>query len=103
MAFRLTVQRLARHDVNPHLIKLWKVHKPMDGQVRVTGSCGLFILWCALAGCWRWYDAARHHEKNVIICLSPRLLNFRTRRWCGRSLPSSRTSWAPSSRRTPLR
>jgi len=33
MSFRRTLQSFARYDVNPHLVKLWKVHKPTDGQV----------------------------------------------------------------------
>mmetsp|Transcript_88798 Transcript_88798/g.177578 ORF Transcript_88798/g.177578 Transcript_88798/m.177578 type:complete len:95 (+) Transcript_88798:111-395(+) len=33
MSFRRTIQTFARYDVNPHLVKLWKAHKPTDGQV----------------------------------------------------------------------
>ena len=33
MAFRRALALGARYDVNPHLVKLWKVHKPTQGQV----------------------------------------------------------------------
>mmetsp|Transcript_53257 Transcript_53257/g.121397 ORF Transcript_53257/g.121397 Transcript_53257/m.121397 type:complete len:95 (-) Transcript_53257:425-709(-) len=38
MAFRTSLRTLARYDVNPHLVKMWKNHKHMDGQVVRTLS-----------------------------------------------------------------
>ena len=42
-AFGKTRPLMARYDVSPHLVKLWKTHKHTDGQVRKPSSglgCG---------------------------------------------------------------
>ena len=36
-AFGKTRPLMARYDVSPHLVKLWKTHKHTDGQVRSRG------------------------------------------------------------------
>ncbi|KAL7550884.1 hypothetical protein ACHAWF_014088 [Thalassiosira exigua] len=32
-AFARSRPLMARHDVSPHLVKIWKAHRPDDGQI----------------------------------------------------------------------
>jgi len=68
MAFRTSLRTLARYDVNPHLVKMWKNHKHMDGQVVRTLSP---FEQNVIGGFFKAYPAeVRKHEINLVVLLT---------------------------------